>query len=156
MAAKVVQPYNSDKEGIVAEHGKIVESQGDSEFYSMEELDQLEDESMALIVRKFGNFRFRRNPNFKYKSTSNRFQRGGSSSSNSTRGGYKTGMVAQFDVSIAMSSDTLLQSVRSQDKPKGEFLMTHIRIRKLVKHMLLRKRDGMTRIVKMKKLEILH
>ena len=52
----------------------------------MEELEQLEDESMAMIVKRFGNFRFRRNPNLKFKP---RFQRGGSSSSS----GYKTGMV---------------------------------------------------------------
>ena len=89
MEDKVVQPYTSDKEEIIVKHGKTAESQGDAEFYSMEELDQLEDESMAMIVRKFGNFRFRRNPNYKFKSTSNRFQRGGSSSSSSTRGGYK-------------------------------------------------------------------
>ena len=46
-----------------------------------------------LIVKKFRNYTFRRNPNFKFKSNYNRFQRGGSSSSNSTRGGYKTEMV---------------------------------------------------------------
>ena len=41
----------------------------------------------------FHKFRFRRNPNFKFKSNVNRFQRGGSSTSNSSRGGYRTGMV---------------------------------------------------------------
>ena len=90
---KVVQPYTTDKEQIIDKHGKTAESQSDAEFYLMEELDQLEDESMAMIVRKFGNFRFRRNPNYKFKSTSNKFQRGGSSSSCSNRGGYKIGMV---------------------------------------------------------------
>ena len=48
---------------------------------------------MALIVKRFGKFRFRRNPKFKFNSNVNRFQRGGSSTSNSSRGGYKTGMV---------------------------------------------------------------
>ena len=48
---------------------------------------------MALIVKRFGKFRFRRNPNFKFKSNVNRFQRGGSSTSNNSRGGYITGMV---------------------------------------------------------------
>ena len=48
---------------------------------------------MALIVKRFGKFRFKRNPNFKFKSNVNRFQRGGSSTSNSSRRGYKTGMV---------------------------------------------------------------
>ena len=48
---------------------------------------------MALIVKRFGKFRFRRNPNFKFKSNVNRFQRGGSSTSNISRGGYITEMV---------------------------------------------------------------
>ena len=48
---------------------------------------------MALIIKRFGNFRFRRNPNFKFKSNFNRFHRGGSSTLNSSRGGYKTRMV---------------------------------------------------------------
>ena len=48
---------------------------------------------MALIVKRFGNFRFRRNPNFKFNSNYNRFHRGGSTTSNSSRGGYKNGMV---------------------------------------------------------------
>ena len=48
---------------------------------------------MALIVKRFGNFRFRRNPNFEFKSNYNIFQRGGSSTSNSSRWGYKIGMV---------------------------------------------------------------
>ena len=48
---------------------------------------------MALIVKRFGKFRFRRNPNFKFKFNVKRFQRGGSWTSNISRGGYKTGMV---------------------------------------------------------------
>ena len=48
---------------------------------------------MALIVKRFGNFIFRRNPNFKFNSNFNRFQRGGSSTSNNSRGGYNAGMV---------------------------------------------------------------
>lgn len=92
MEDKVVQPYSSDKEVIVAEYGKTAASQGCGEFYSLEELEQLEDESMAMVVRKFDNFRFRRSPNFRFKSTGNRFRQGGSSSSR-TSGGYETGMV---------------------------------------------------------------
>ncbi|KAK1361712.1 hypothetical protein POM88_046186 [Heracleum sosnowskyi] len=90
LEVKVVQPSSSDMDVIVAEYGLTSTDQSGGDFYSLEELDQLEDESMAMIVRKFGKFRFRRNPNIKFKP---RFQRGGSSSSNSTRGGYKTGTV---------------------------------------------------------------
>ena len=53
---------------------------------------------MVLIVKRFKNYIFRRNTDFKFKSNFNRFQRGGSSSSNSTRGGYKTGMVDRIKI----------------------------------------------------------
>ena len=53
---------------------------------------------MALTVNRFGKFKFRRNPDFKFNSNVNRFQRGGSSTSNSSRGGYKTGMVERSKI----------------------------------------------------------
>ena len=90
---KIVQSSGLNKDTIIAEYGVTSPNQSDGDFYSLEELEQLEDESMALIVKRFGNLRFRRNPNFKFKSNFNRIQRGGSSTSNSSTGGYKTGMV---------------------------------------------------------------
>ena len=90
---KIIQSSGLNLETITAEYGITSPNQSDGDFYSLEELEQLEDESMALIVKRFGKFRFRRNPNFKFKTNVNRFQRGGSSTSNSSRGGYRTGMV---------------------------------------------------------------
>ena len=90
---KVAKPPIPSGEGIIAEYGTTPATPDSGVFYSLEELEHLEDESMALIVRKFGNFRFRRNPNYKFKSSAKRFQRGGSSSSNSMKDGYKTGTV---------------------------------------------------------------
>ena len=90
---KIIQSSGLNQETITAEYGITSPNQSDGDFYSLEELEQLEDESMALIVKRFGKFRFRRNPNFKFKTNVNRFQRGGSSTSNSSRGGYRTGMV---------------------------------------------------------------
>ena len=83
----------STSTGLVDEYGVTSTSESDGDFFSLEELEQLEDESMAIIVKKFGNFRFRRNPDFKLKSNYNRVQGSGSSTSNSQRGGYKTVMV---------------------------------------------------------------
>ena len=73
LEGKIIQSSSSNKEGIVAEYGVTTTVQSDDDYYSLEELEQLEDESMALIMRKFGNFRFRRNPSFRFKSNSNRF-----------------------------------------------------------------------------------
>ena len=70
---KIVQSSGLNKDAIVVEYGVTSPNQSDGDFYSLEELEQLEDEYMALIVKKFGNFRFRRNPNFKFKSNYNRF-----------------------------------------------------------------------------------
>ena len=90
---KIGQSSGLNQEIITAEHGITSPNQYDGDFYSLEEQEQMEDESMALILKRFGKFRFRRNPNFKFKSNVNRFQRGGSSTSNRSRGGYKTRMV---------------------------------------------------------------
>ena len=98
---EIVQSSNLDKDAIIVEYGVTSTSQSNGDFYSLEELEeleQLEDESMALIVKRFGNFRFRRNPDFKFNSNYNKVQRGGSSSSNSSRGGYKTGMVERSKI----------------------------------------------------------
>ena len=64
---KIVQYSGLNKDTIIVEYGVISPNQYDGDFYSLEKLEQLEDESMALIVKKFGNFRFRRNPNFRVK-----------------------------------------------------------------------------------------
>ncbi|XP_063937502.1 uncharacterized protein LOC135147810 [Daucus carota subsp. sativus] len=88
---KVVVPSRSSQEYVVPEMGHTSVSTGDDEFYSMEELDQLEDESLAMFARKFGNMRFRKNPSYRFKSSGNKFQKGGSSST--SKGAYKTGMV---------------------------------------------------------------
>ncbi|KAK1356874.1 hypothetical protein POM88_050130 [Heracleum sosnowskyi] len=90
LEVKVFQPSSSNLDVIDAEYGLTSIDQSGGDFYSLEELDQLDDGDLAMIVRKFGKFRFRRNSNLKFKP---RFQRGGSSSTYSTRGGYKTGTV---------------------------------------------------------------
>ena len=80
MEEKIVQSSGLNKDAIIAEYGVTPPNQSDGDFYSLKEL---EDESMALIVKRFRNFRFRRNPNIKFKSNFNIFQRGGSSTLNS-------------------------------------------------------------------------
>ena len=90
---KIVQSSVLNQETITAEYGITSPNQSDGDFSSLEELEQLENESKALIVKRFGKFKFRRNPNFKFKSNVNKFHRGGSLTSNSSREGYKTRMV---------------------------------------------------------------
>ena len=90
---KIVQSSGINKDAIKAGYGVKSTSESDGDFFSLEELEELEDESMSIIVKKFGHFRFIRNPDIKLKSNYNRVQGSGSSTSNSQRGGYKTGMV---------------------------------------------------------------
>jgi Zinc knuckle len=93
MAAEINRSHSTDEEETTVEYGLTNRSeQSDSKYYSLEELDQLEDESMALVVRNFGKFRFKRNPNLKYKA-SNRFQKGSYAPSSSMKGGYKSGNI---------------------------------------------------------------
>lgn len=46
------------------------------EFYSLEELDAVENMSFAFIARKFPNIRFSRKQQFKPKTQGNHFNRG--------------------------------------------------------------------------------
>ncbi|KAL8092767.1 hypothetical protein AgCh_034863 [Apium graveolens] len=84
---RMVQSSKVEDNVIVAEFDSPTTNQSGDDYYSLKELEQLEDESMALIVKRFSNVRFKRNPKFKYKSNYNRFQKGGSSSSNTSSGG---------------------------------------------------------------------
>ncbi|KAL8098292.1 hypothetical protein AgCh_031164 [Apium graveolens] len=90
---RMVQFSKGEENELVAEYDPPTTNQSSDDFYSLEELEQLEDESMAQIVKRFSHVRFKRNPKLKYKSNYNKFQKGGSSSSNTSSGGYKTGMV---------------------------------------------------------------
>ncbi|KAL8132411.1 hypothetical protein AgCh_008060 [Apium graveolens] len=65
----------------------------ESELYTQEELEQLEDKSMAYMAAKFSHVRFRRKPNYKPRSSSGRFQKGSYSSGSSSRGGYKSSWI---------------------------------------------------------------
>ena len=39
----------------------------ENDFYSLEELDHLENQTMAYIARKFGNLRFRKDVKYKFR-----------------------------------------------------------------------------------------
>ena len=62
-------------------------------YHSMEELNQLKDETMAYIVGMFKHIKFRRNPKYKMRSHGSRFQKGGSFLGSSSSCGYKPIMV---------------------------------------------------------------
>ncbi|KAL8089742.1 hypothetical protein AgCh_039291 [Apium graveolens] len=62
---RMVQSSKAEENMIVAEFDPPTTNQSGDDFYSLEELEQLEDESMALIVKRFSNVRFKRNPKFK-------------------------------------------------------------------------------------------
>ena len=65
---KIIQSSGLKKDAIIVEYGVTSPNQSDGDFYSLEDMEQLGDESMALIAKRFENFRFIRNPNFKFKS----------------------------------------------------------------------------------------
>ena len=93
----------SDKHEIVeAEFTESTQESDEDDFYSMEELEQLENNTMACMAGKFKNLRFGRNPKYKFKSGSSysgssgsgfRGNRCGSSSGSYNKSGYKRRMV---------------------------------------------------------------
>ena len=99
---RVEKPVSDKQEIIEAEFIESNHESDEDDFYSMEELEQLENKIMAYMAGKFKNLRFRRNPKYKFKSGSSyngsigsgfKGNRGGSSSRSYNKSGYNTGMV---------------------------------------------------------------
>ncbi|KAL8100762.1 hypothetical protein AgCh_032857 [Apium graveolens] len=88
----MVAPSSIIKEIIVAEIS-YGEPEDESEFYSQEELEDLEIKFIAYMAGKFSHVRFRRKPNYKSRGLSGRFQKGSYSSGSSSIGGYKSSWV---------------------------------------------------------------
>lgn len=84
----------AEKEEIIeAELASVNLNADESEYYTLEELEQMEDKSMAYLAGKFSHIRFKRNPRYKFKGTANRFQKGSYSSGSSSRGGSRSNFI---------------------------------------------------------------
>ena len=102
IGSRVEKPVSDKPEIVEADFTESTHGSDEDDFYTMEELEQLENKTMAYMAGKFKNLRFRRNPKYKFKSGSNysgsngsgfRGNRYGSSSRSYNKSGYKTGMV---------------------------------------------------------------
>ena len=93
VVTKADKPQILKEETIEAELTTGLVANNESDYYTLEELDQLEDQSMAYLAGRINNIRFRRNPKYKFRSSAGRFQKGESASGSSSRDGYKTGSV---------------------------------------------------------------
>ena len=91
----------------------------------MEELEQLEDESMALIVKRFVDFRFRKNLDFKFKSNYNKFREVDSypQIAQELAISLEWWTKARFVASITMRWGTLLLNARRQGKSRILLMM---------------------------------
>ncbi|KAK1373475.1 hypothetical protein POM88_029668 [Heracleum sosnowskyi] len=68
----------------------------DEDFYTMEELESMDNPTMAYMAKKFKNFRFKKDRSYKPQGQASKFSKGSSSKAavgSSTKGGYKTGFV---------------------------------------------------------------
>ena len=95
------KPVAEKQEIVEAKFTETYQDGDEDDFYSMEELEQVENKTMTYMEEKFKNLRFRRNPKYKFKSGSSysgssgsgfRGNRGYSSSRSYNKSGYKTGM----------------------------------------------------------------
>ena len=100
--SRVEKPVSDKHEIVEADFTESTHGSDEDDFYTMEELEQLENKIMAYMAGKFKNLRFRRNRKYKFKSGSNyrgssgsgfKGNRGGSSSGSYNKSGYKTGIV---------------------------------------------------------------
>ena len=78
---RIEKPVAEKQEFVEAEISENSQEGDGDDFYSMEELEQLENKTMAYMAEKFKNLRFRRNPKYKFRS--------GSSYSGSSGLGFK-------------------------------------------------------------------
>ena len=85
--------YPSTITEIVEAEVDEVSEEPEDEFYTQEELEQLEDKSMAYMAARFKHIKFRKNPRYK-KASGNKFQgKGGYSGSGSkSTGSFKPNM----------------------------------------------------------------
>lgn len=67
----------------------------DEDFYTIEEVESMDNPTMAYMAKRFKNIKFRRDKSYKPQGQSSKFNKGGFSknSGGATRGGYKTGLV---------------------------------------------------------------
>ena len=67
---KTEKPVVEKQKIVEAEFTETSQDGDEDDFYSMEELEQLENNTMAHMEGKFKNLRFRRNHVYKFKSGS--------------------------------------------------------------------------------------
>ena len=67
----------------------------DEDFYSIEEMENMDNPTMAYMARRFKNIRFKRDKSYKPQGQTSKFSKGNTSraAGGASRGGYKTGMV---------------------------------------------------------------
>ncbi|KAK1360638.1 CCHC-type domain-containing protein [Heracleum sosnowskyi] len=100
-ATQVIQPAPISTlkiEEVVDDEEKVVlqlTDVEDEDFYSLEEMEKMDNPTMAYMDKKFKNIRFKRNKPYKSQGQTSRFSKGNFSKveGGATRGGYKTGMV---------------------------------------------------------------
>ena len=71
------------------------EDDDEDEFYTLEEMESMDNSAMAFMARKFKNFKFKKNIPFRAQGQYSRFNRTGASkdTGGNSGGSYKSGMV---------------------------------------------------------------
>ncbi|KAK1360204.1 hypothetical protein POM88_044678 [Heracleum sosnowskyi] len=90
-SALIEEVVEDDEKGVL--QLKDVE---DEDFYTMEELESMDNPTMAYMAKKFKNFRFKKDRSFGPQGQASKFTKGSSSKAvvgSSFKGGYKTGFV---------------------------------------------------------------
>ncbi|XP_063942844.1 uncharacterized protein LOC135150464 [Daucus carota subsp. sativus] len=106
--SSVKTDYPTTKSEIVEVEIDEVSVDPEDEFYTREELEQLEDKSMAYMAARFKHIKFSRNPRYK-KASGNKFQNkeGYSGSGSRSTGNYKTNLYDKSKVSPEISVDDM-------------------------------------------------
>ena len=75
--SRVEKPVSNKQEIVEDDFIELTHGSDEYDFYTTEELEQLENKTIAYVAGKFKNLMFRRNPKYKFKSGSNYSGSGG-------------------------------------------------------------------------------
>lgn len=70
-----MKPLKLEKEIIEVGSKEINLDADESEYYTLEELEQLEDKSMAYLAVKFSHIHFKRNPKYEFTGSANKLHK---------------------------------------------------------------------------------
>ena len=146
-----IQPPTLKIEEVEDEDDRVVvaleDDDDDDEFYTLEEMESMDNPAMAFMARKFKNFKFKKKKPFRTQGQYSRFNKTGSrkDTNKNSGGGYKYGLVdrSKFKCFNCGELGHFAGECKNQSNSREETKSLAVKERKVKEeHMLLKARAG--------------